>query len=81
MRTCAMRTCSLFSIYNVDIQTVYFLVFILLKEGVGARGSVVGRGTMLQVERSPVKFPMRSLNFSIDLIIQAALWPGGRLSL
>jgi hypothetical protein len=30
---------------------------------------------MLQVGRSPVRFPMRSLDFSIDLIIPAALWP------
>jgi hypothetical protein len=31
--------------------------------GVGARGSVVGWGTMLQAERSPVQIPMRSLDF------------------
>jgi hypothetical protein len=33
---------------------------------VGARGSVVSRGTMLQAGRSRVKFPMTSLDFSID---------------
>jgi hypothetical protein len=34
----------------------------------GARGSVVGRGTMLQAGRSRDRSPVRSFNFSIDLI-------------
>jgi hypothetical protein len=34
-----------------------------------ARGSVVGWGTMLQAGRSRVRFSMRSLPFSIDLIL------------
>jgi hypothetical protein len=38
-------------------------------------------GTMLQSGRSRVRFPMRSLDFSIDLTLTAALWLYGRLSL
>jgi hypothetical protein len=33
---------------------------------------------MLQARRSLVPFPMRSLDFSIDLIPIAALWPWGK---
>jgi hypothetical protein len=43
------------------------------KINMGARGSVVGCDTMLQAGRSRVRFPMRPLDFSIDLISPAAL--------
>jgi hypothetical protein len=36
---------------------------------------------MLQAGRSRVRFPMRSLYLSIDLILAAALCPWGKLSL
>jgi hypothetical protein len=42
-----------------------------------ARGSKAGWGTMLQAGRSRLRFPMRSLDFSIYLIIPAALRPCG----
>jgi hypothetical protein len=41
----------------------------------GAHGSVLGWGTMLQAGRSRVRFSKRSLDFPIDLILPAALWP------
>jgi hypothetical protein len=40
-----------------------------------SRGSVVGSATTIQSRRSRVRFPMRSLDFSIDLIFPAAPWP------
>jgi len=46
-----------------------------------ARGSAVGWDTALQAGRSRVQFPMVSLEFFIDIILPAALWPWGWLSL
>jgi hypothetical protein len=41
---------------------------------VGAWGSVVGWGTMLQAGSSRDQIPMNSLDFSINLILPTALW-------
>jgi hypothetical protein len=40
-----------------------------------AAGSAVGWGTTQKVGRSRVRFPMVSLEFFIDIILPAALWP------
>ena len=47
----------------------------------GAHGGAVGWGTALQARRSRVWFLMVSLEFFIDIILPAALWPWGWLSL
>ena len=43
----------------------------------GARGGAVGCRTVLQVGRSRVRFPMVSLEFFVDIVIPAAIWPWG----
>jgi hypothetical protein len=52
---------------------LFCINFGMLRYGRGARGSVLGWDTMLQVGRSQDRFPMGSLDFSIDLILPAAL--------
>jgi hypothetical protein len=53
--------------YAVNIMTVLVII--------GVRGGAVGLGTLLQAGRSRVQFPMVSLEFFIDIILPAALWP------
>jgi hypothetical protein len=58
--------------YDIKWACVLFL---------GARGGAVGWGTALQVGRSRVRFPIVLLEFFNDIILPAALWPWGWLSL
>jgi hypothetical protein len=52
-----------------------------IRADVWAHGSVGGWDTMPQTGRSRVRFPKMSLDFWIYLILSAAIWPWGRLSL
>jgi len=45
------------------------------------RGGAVSGGTALQAGRLRFRFPMVSLEYFIDILLPAALWPWGRLSL
>jgi hypothetical protein len=57
------------------------IIIIIIHHYYGVRGGAVGWGTALQTGRSRVWFPMVSLEFFIAIILPAALWPWGRLSL
>jgi hypothetical protein len=63
-------------ISSVLLLHVYFSYGLFV---IGARVSVVGWGTMLQVGRSRVRFPMKLLDFSVYLIFPAELWSWGWL--
>jgi hypothetical protein len=51
------------------------VIFCIPIKANGARGGAVGWGTALQAGRSRIRFPMLSLEFFIDIIVPAALWP------
>ena len=57
----------------------YRLCFLTLTNGVCS--GAVGWGTVLQAGRSWVWLLTVSFEFFIDIILPAALWPGGQLSL
>jgi hypothetical protein len=67
-----------FSVHSLASFKQKFTVRSIILEGVC--GSVVGWGTMLQIGRSQVRFPVRSLVCSFDLNLPASIWPRGRLS-
>ena len=63
------------------LSTLRF-VFLFAGRTVPTMGeNVVGWGTALQAGRSRVRFPIVSFEFFIDIILPAALWSWGQLSL
>jgi hypothetical protein len=66
-----------------DFKKVYQPRTNRVKNGNGDLGTRwhSGWGTALQTGRSRDRFPIVSLEFFIDIILLAALWPWGRLSL
>jgi hypothetical protein len=62
------------SFYSFWITALEWYFFYLFSSALPI-GSIVGWGPMLQTGRSQHRIPMRSFNFSIDLILPAALWP------
>jgi hypothetical protein len=69
------------SIAEFEFSSPVCLIFARFTHDRGVRGGTVDWGTALQVGRSRVRFPMVSLEFFIDVILPAALWPWGWLSL
>jgi hypothetical protein len=58
---------------GVPRRIVYFFLRFLTR----ARGGTVGWGTALQAEMSRVRFPMVSLQFSIEIILPSPVYGPG----
>jgi len=71
---------SLLPYFKTSILTDSLLLLLLLVVVVVVV-VVVGHAVGLQTGRSRVRFPVVLLEFFIDIILSAALWPWGRLSL
>ena len=81
MGVCLIKHWNNFSFIIIIIIIIIIITTTTTTTTTGARGGAVGWGTALQVGRSRFRFPMVSLDFFIDIILPATLWPWGRLSL
>jgi len=75
-----LRLCSYIMLFYTYTACTYYVCISVERTSVSITKSV-GRGTALQVGSSRVWFPMGSLGFCVDLILPAAVWLWGRLSL
>jgi hypothetical protein len=65
--------CVVLHVTVINILHKFLYAILISPIQVGARYSVVGRGTMLRAGSLRVRFPMWPFDFSIDLIFPAAL--------
>jgi hypothetical protein len=85
--TCSLRRWRQYDHVKFTSQETWIYRVILLSDFIyvlcyyGVCSGTVGWGTALQVRRSWVRFPMVTLEFFIDIILSAALWPWSWLSL
>ena len=64
--------------YTIEVLGCYENLWL---EIIGDGGSSVDKGAALQIGMSLVRFQMVSVEFFINIILQIAKWPWGRLSL
>jgi hypothetical protein len=64
-----------------SVRSSILVIFSHVPLGLGARGSVVGLGTMPKDWSLRVRYPVRSFDYSLDLILPVTLLLGGQLSL
>ena len=82
---CRNKTCTVLHQVGVSFDSPVMLVggtdsLTVIKQG-HAAGGAVGWGTALKAGRLRVRFPMVSLELFTDIILPAAPWCWGRLSL
>jgi len=81
LSTCLSRELVPCSTLTLGIPVASYHIFVCWIVWGHATGGAVGWGTALQGGMSWVRFPMASLEFFMDIILPAALWPWGRFSL
>jgi hypothetical protein len=70
--------CGIYSVHSstgVGFLSVLQFISINYHSTIAPRSGVVGRGTTLQTGRPRVRVPMKSSDYSIDLILPDVLWP------